>query len=73
MPKNLNYDQEVILIPHLVEKLEELNVSFVMSRDISEKGRINHEIDQLYKLLLRVYRDIETENRKSRLSTPYDQ
>ncbi|HFQ5002404.1 TPA: hypothetical protein ACGU7P_002637 [Vibrio vulnificus] len=73
MPKNLNYDQEVILIPRLVEKLEELNVSFVMSRDISEKGRINHEIDQLYKLLLRVHRDIETENRKSRLSTPYDQ
>ncbi|MCR9663877.1 hypothetical protein [Vibrio parahaemolyticus] len=73
MPKNLNYDQEVILIPHLVEKLEELNVSFVMSRDISEKGRINHEIDQLYKLLLCVRNDIEAENRKSRLSTPYDQ
>ncbi|WP_217527380.1 hypothetical protein [Vibrio cholerae] len=73
MHKNLNTDQLAVLTTHLVEKLEELNVLFVLSRDISEKGRINHEIDQLYKLLLCVNHDIETENRKSRLSTPYDQ
>lgn len=72
MNKNLKLDHETNLIPHLVEKLEGLNESFVLSRDISEKGRINHEIDQLYKLLLCVHHDIETENRKSRLSTPYD-
>ncbi|EOX3483840.1 hypothetical protein ACPFUU_003436 [Vibrio cholerae] len=73
MHKNLNIDQLAILTTQLVEKLEELNVLFVLSRDISEKGRINHEIDQLYKLLLCVRNNIETENRKSRLSTLYDQ
>ncbi|ENL3533386.1 hypothetical protein AB4811_003590 [Vibrio cholerae] len=73
MHKNLNIDQLAILTTQLVEKLEELNMLFVLSRDISEKGRINHEIDQLYKLLLCVNHDIKTKNRKSRLSTPYDQ
>lgn len=67
---NSTYSEyELLLIPALQSRIFELQESFIVSRDINDKGLIDNEIQALQNLLKSIF------NRKlcfNRLQTIYD-